>query len=454
MRIRSPHLRNARTIRCRALSLAFCAVICGGYSLEICAQADTAGTAPQTTAILCGELIDGKNGQPLLHAVVLIQGNKIISVTQGTNPPAGAQIIDLSHDAVLPGLIDVHTHLLFSSLVYDDQLLKESIPYRAILATRNARIALDNGFTTLRDLETEGAMYADVDLKKAIDGGFVPGPRLQVATRAIAPTGMYPLLGYSWDLDLPHGVEVADGVENLRHVVREQIGNGADWIKVYSDHGYHFGPDGSLHGIVNYTDAEFSAIVDEAHRLGKPVATHAVSQEGIASALRAGVDTIEHGPGLTDDEIDTMVQRGIPWVPTITGFAYASPGHHVNAQLVAREKQVFALALKKGVRIVCGTDASGFAWTAFSEARELKFYVDYGMTPMQAIRSATVSAAHLLGWSDRIGTVEPGKFADIIAVSGDPLADITRLEHVGFVMKDSVVYKQEIGQANPPSPAQ
>jgi imidazolonepropionase-like amidohydrolase len=453
LKMRSPHLRNARIIRFRAISLAVCAVLCTSVSLKIRSQSVTTASAPQTTAILCGELIDGKHDQPLPHAIILIRGNKIVSVTQDKNPPPGVQVIDLSHAVVLPGLIDVHTHLLFSSLVYDDQLLKQSIPYRAILATRNARIALDNGFTTLRDLETEGAMYADVDLKKAIDGGFVPGPRLQVATRAIAPTGMYPLLGYSWELDLPHGVEMADGVENLRHVVREQIGNGADWIKVYSDHGYRFDSDGSLHGIVNYTDPEFSAIVDEAHRLGKPVASHAVSQEGIASALRAGVDTIEHGPGLTDEEMDTMVQRGTPWVPTIVGFAYASPGHQVNAQLVAREKQVFALALKKGVKIVCGTDASGFAWTAFSQARELKFYVDYGMTPMQAIRSATVSAAQLLGWSDRIGAIEPEKFADIIAVSGDPLTDITQLEHVGFVMKDGVVYKQEIGQINPPLPA-
>ncbi|MGD0731162.1 MAG: amidohydrolase family protein [Terracidiphilus sp.] len=416
-------------------------------------QPDLTARAPRTTAILCGELIDGKHDQPILHAVIVIQDNKIVSVTQDQNPPPGVQVIDLSRATVLPGLIDAHTHLLFSSLVYDDQLLKESIPYRAILATRNARIALDNGFTTLRDLETEGAMYADVDLKKAIDGGFVPGPRLQVATRAIAPTGTYPLLGYSWELELPHGVQVADGVENLRHVVREQVGNGADWIKVYSDHSYRFAADGNLHGIVNYTDPEFAAIVDEAHRLGKVVASHAVSQEGIASALRAGVDSIEHGPGLTEEEMDTMVQRGTPWVPTVSGFAYEPPGREVNAQLVAREKQVFALALKKGVKIICGTDVSGFAWTAFSQARELKFYVDYGMTPMQAIRSATVSAAQLLGWSDRVGSIEPGNFADIIAVSGDPLADITRLEHVGFVMKDGIIYKHEIGQVNPLSPA-
>ncbi len=277
----------------------------------------------------------------------------------------------------------------------------------------------------------------------AIDRGVIPGPRMQVATRAMAPTGMYPLLGYSWELNLPHGVEVVDGVENARQAVRDQIGHGADWIKFYADHGYSFSPDGNLHGIVNYTDAEAHAIVDEAHRLGKSVAAHAVSQEGIAAALRAGVDSIEHGQGLTDDEMDLMVQKGVYWVPTIVASAYEPPGRTVNAKLVERERAVFALALKKGVKIACGTDASGFMWTAFSEARELRFYVDYGMTPMQAIRSATVVPAQLLGWSDRIGTVEAGKFADIVAVSGDPLTDISQLEHIEFVMKGGTVYKND-----------
>ncbi|HTX41113.1 MAG TPA: amidohydrolase family protein [Acidobacteriaceae bacterium] len=437
--------RCPKALRDAAFLLAAgCAFLLAGSPLR-------AGAAePQRIAILCGELIDGTHDQPLRHAVILIEGDRIVSVTEGTSAPPGAKVIDLSQATVLPGLIDVHTHLLFSSLVYADQLLKESNPYRAILATRNARIALGNGFTALRDLETEGAMYSDVDLKNAIDGGFVPGPRLQVATRALAPTGMYPLLGYSWELDLPHGVQVADGVDGVRLAVRQQIGNGADWIKVYADHDYRFDPDGSLHGIVDYTDAEFAAIVDEAHRLGRPVASHAVSQEGIAAALRAGVDTIEHGQGMTSAEMDEMVRRGIPWVPTVIGSAYAPPGHAVNTQLVERERQVFAEALKKGVKIVCGTDESGFMWTAIPESRELKFYVDYGMTPMQAIRSATVSAAALMHWSDRIGSIEPGKLADVIAVSGDPLADITRLEHVGFVMKDGLIYKQTIGSGDVP----
>ncbi|HWE50296.1 MAG TPA: amidohydrolase family protein, partial [Bryobacteraceae bacterium] len=394
---------------------------------------------PARRAILCGTLIDGKHDQPLKNVLLLLEGNTIASVTVGARPPAGVPVIDLSHSTVLPGLIDVHTHILFSDLVYADQLLKESIPYRAVLAARNVQIALDDGFTTLRDLETEGAMYADVDVQTAIDRGMIPGPHLQVATRALAPSGMYPLLGYSWELNLPHGAQVVDGVENARKAVREQIGNGANWIKFYADHNYTFSLDDALHGIVNYTPEEARAIVDEAHRLHTPVAAHAVSQEGIQTALDAGVDSIEHGQGLTRTEMDEMAKKGIYWVPTIVASAYASPGHTVNTRLVAKERAVFALALKAGVKIACGTDQSGFMWTAFSQAREIEFYVQYGMTAMQAIRSATVTASQLLGWSDRVGSIEPGKRADIVAAAGNPLDNIAELEHIQFVMKDGVV---------------
>ncbi|MGC1782997.1 MAG: amidohydrolase family protein [Acidobacteriaceae bacterium] len=401
---------------------------------------------PARRAILCGRLIDVARGRVLKNVLILIKDDKIVSVTPGGTPPAGVPLIDLSHETVLPGLIDVHTHTLLTGLVYADMLLEDSAPYRAILASRNARIALDDGFTALRDLETEGAMYADVDLQKAINRGIVPGPRMQVATRAMAPTGMYPLLGYSWELHLPHGVEVVDGVENARKAVREQIGNGANWIKTYCDHDYTFGPDGSVHGIVNYTPEEAHAIVDEAHRLHTPVACHAMSQEGIQAALNAGVDTLEHGPGLTSSEMDEMVKNGVYWVPTVLASVYAPPTESVDTKLVAAYRTAFALGLKKGVKIAFGTDQSGFMWTAFSEAKGLEFYVEYGMTPMQAIQSATVTASRLLGWSDRIGSIEPGKFADIIAVSGDPLQDIAVLNHVKFVMKGGVVYKQESPQ--------
>src|SRR5437667_4994886 len=251
-----------------------------------------AGQAPMRIAIRTGRLIDAKSEKPLENALILVEGDKIVSVTAGGSAPAGVEVVDLGNATVLPGFIDVHTHLLLQGDVtaeeYDAQLLKQSIPYRAILAARNAQIALSHGFTAMRDLETEGAMYADVDVKTAIANGEVPGPRLQVATRAMTPTGRYPLLGYSWELKLPAGVQYVDGVDGARKAVREQVMYGADWIKYYSDRRYHFAGDGVLHSMVNFTDEEAKAIVEEAHRLGKKVAAHAIGSDGIAAALRAG----------------------------------------------------------------------------------------------------------------------------------------------------------------------
>ena len=405
-----------------------------------------AAQAPKRIAIRAGVLIDGTGKAPVMNALILVEGEKIVSITPGGAPPADAQVIDLSRATVLPGFIDAHTHILLQGDVtaadYDEQLLKESIPYRAILAARNARIAFGHGFTTLRDLETEGAMYADVDVKTAIARGEVPGARLFVATRAMAPTGMYPLLGYSWELDLPHGVQVVDGVENARLAVREQIGHGADWIKYYSDHGYFVGKDGVLHSQVNFTDEEARAIVEEAHRLGHPVASHANGADGIAAALRAGVDTIEHGAGFTPKLLDQAVKQNVYWVPTAMTLAYVAPGRaDVWAQMPEIQKKAFAIALQKHVKIAFGTDAGAFPWTGPNEAEEFHYYVDYGMTPMEAIESGTSVAAQLLGWGDRLGTVEPGKLADIVAVTGDPLKNIRTLENVGFVMKEGLVYK-------------
>ena len=418
-------------------------------SVLILALLPARGQTPKRIAIRAGKLIDGKGEQPVANALILVEGDKIISVTPGGAAPSGAELIDLSRATVLPGFIDTHTHVLLNGDIsaeeYDAQLLKQSIPYRAVLAARNARIALDHGFTTLRDLETEGAMYADVDVKMAIERGEVPGPRMQVATRAMTPTGMYPLLGYSWEIEVPHGVQFVDGADNARKAVREQVSRGADWIKYYSDRGYHFEADGVLHSRVNFTDDEAKAIVEETHRLGKKVAAHAIGSDGIAAALRAGVDTIEHGDGLTDAQMDEMVRRGIYWVPTITVGAYVAPGRGGNwVKMVDLEKVAFQKALKKGVKIALGTDAGGFDWKALNEATEFEYYVKYGMTPMQAIRSGTAVAAELLGWSDRIGAIEAGKFADLVAVSGDPLSDVTELERVKFVMKAGTVLKSDI----------
>src|SRR6202051_2939893 len=419
-------------------------------SAEFSGSAQEKGkAAPQKIAIRAGRLIDGKSDALITNGLILIEDDHIVSVTAGGTAPAGVQVIDLSKATVLPGFVDTHTHLLpngdITAKDYDVQLLKQSIPYRAILSARNARIALEHGFTSMRDLETEGAMYADVDIKTAINSGEVLGPRMQVATRAMTPTGMYPLLGYSWELKVPTGAQYVDGDDGARKAVREQVMYGADWIKYYSDRKYHFEADGVLHSMVNFTDEEAKAIVDESHRLGKRVAAHAIGSDGIAAALRAGVDTVEHGDGLTDALLDEMARKGVYWVPTITVGAYVAPGRGGNwTRMVDLERLAFQKALKKNVKIVFGTDAGGFDWKELNQSKEFEYYVQYGMTPMQAIRSATSMASELLGWKDKVGTIESGKWADIVAVSGDPLKDISELSRVKFVMKGGVVYKREL----------
>jgi len=428
--------------------LPFLALLAASASSSLHAQ------QPQTTSskrvvVLAGHLIDGKSDALVSNVLVVIEDGKITSVTPGGSVPSGVELVDLSHATVLPGFVDAHTHVLLQGDItdqdYDAQLLKQSIPYRAILAARNAQIALSHGFTTLRDLETEGAMYADADVKKAINNGEIPGPHMQVATRAMAPTGMYPLLGYSWELKVPTGVQYVDGVEEVRKAVREQVMHGADWIKYYSDHGYFYGPDGVLHSHVNFTDEEAKALVDEAHRIGKRVAAHAIGNDGITAALRAGADTIEHGDGLSEPQMEEMVRRGIFWVPTIMVGAYVAPGRQGNwPKMVETEKAAFQLALKKGVKIVLGTDAGGFDWKELNQAKEFEYYVNYGMTPMQAIRTATANAAELLGWSDKMGIIETGKWADLVAVSGDPLKDITELQRVKFVMKSGSIVRNDL----------
>ncbi len=409
-----------------------------------------AGQAPKRIAIRAGRLIDGKSEKPLENPLILVEGDRIASVTVHGNAPAGVQVIDLGNATVLPGFIDAHTHLLLHGDTtpeeYDAQLLKESIPYRAILAARNAQIALSHGFTAMRDLETEGAMYADVDVKKAIASGEVPGPRLQVATRAMTPTGMYPLLDYSWELKMPTGVQYVDGVDGARKAVREQVMYGADWIKYYSDGRVRFDADGRLHSRVIFTDEEARAIVDESHRLEKKVAAHAIGSDGIAAALRAGVDTIEHGDGLTDELMDEMVRKGVYWVPTITvdrNLAAGSTGEFWK-KTFNLQRENFSKAIQKRVKIALGTDAGGFDWKKVNQAKEFEYYVEYGMTPMQAIRTGTSVAAELLGWSETAGTVEAGKWADLVAVGGDPLKDITELQNVKFVMKSGAIFKDEL----------
>jgi len=402
--------------------------------------ATTAFAAPPRIAIKAARLIDGR-GNVAAPGVVVVRGNKIESV--GGAVPGDAKIIDLGDSTLLPGLIDAHVHVLLQGDItaadYDEQLFKESLAYRALRATKALRIALQHGFTTVRDLETEGAMYTDVDLKKAINAGIIEGPRMVVSTRAMSVTGGYGPSGYAPDVTYPMGVQIVDGVENARKAVREQIWHGADWIKVYADRSYFVAKDGTLSSIPTFTADEMKAIVDEAHRLRHKVAAHAMARPGISNALAAGVDSIEHGVSIPDDLIDIMVAKGVYLCPTLSVTDYVAPGRGgVWAMMPTFHHDSFRRALRKGVKIAFGTDAGGFDWTALNEAKEFEYETRFGMTPMQAIESATRVAAELLDMSDRVGTIEPGKLADLVAVPGDPLKDITAMERVSFVMKDGV----------------
>jgi imidazolonepropionase-like amidohydrolase len=434
-----------RLLRHRLSSLAAIALV---VPLTLAAQG--AAPAPARVLIRAGRFIDGVADSARRDVGILVEGDRIRQVGTWSEVSAAARDarrVDLSGMTVLPGLIDNHTHILLQGDItaqeYDDQVLKESTPYRTIRATMSVRTALLNGFTTMRDLETEGAMYADVDIKTAINRGVIPGPHLFVATRAFAPTGMYPLSGYSWELRVPEGVQIVDGPDQIRRAVREQVKYGADWIKVYVDRRYYLADDGRLRSWPNYTDEELRVFVEEAHRLGRKAAAHAIGWDGIDAALRAGFNTIEHGDGLTPDLIDRMIQQEVYWCPTIFVGAYVAEGRGgIWPKMVEIEKQAFGEAVGRGLLpwISYGTDAGGYAWTE-NQAQEMEYMVRYGMTPMQAIQSATTTAARLLGQEQRLGRIAAGFAADLIAVKGDPLADISELQRVVFVMKDGTVYK-------------
>src|SRR5262245_55076962 len=405
---------------------------------------------PPTRAVRCGSLVRTENGQLQRNVMITIQGDRITEVKENGAAPAGAQVIDLSDHTCLPGLIDTHTHVLLQGDItaadYDEQLLKQSVAYRAILGTRSVYRALGYGFTTIRDLETEGAGYADVDLKRAINNGVIPGPRMKVASRAMDVTGAYPLAGYSWEIEVPHGVQVVDGPDEARKAVREQISHGADWIKVYSDRSYVVRPDGVLDDIPTFTPEELAAIVDETHRQRRKAASHAMALHGVHNSVQAGVESIEHGNYIADEDLKVMAAKGIVYVPTIFVGDYvaqgrANAGAGVWLKMPQIHEDTFRRALKAGVKIAFGTDAGGFDW-AIDPAKEFSYMVRWGMTPAQAIRSATVVAAELLGLQDQLGSLEAGKRADIVAVPGDPLSDITALEKVDFVMKEGVIYRR------------
>lgn len=407
----------------------------------------------QSIVIKCGQLIDGKSDQALGKKAIVIEGNLIKEIIEWDKIPAKATVIDLSTKTVMPGLIDCHTHVLLQGDItaeeYDAQLLKESIPYRTLRASVACKIALMNGFTTIRDVETEGAMYADVDLKKAINNGVIPGPRMFVSTRAINTTGHYgiPNAEYSWELRMPKGIQEVNGADEARKAVREQISYGADWIKIYADRSYFRKPDGTFGSLPNFTTEEITAVADETLKSKRMLAAHAMTPDGIIYSLKAGARTIEHGSAMNDECMDLFVAKGAFWVPTLTVMDYVAEGRaKLGAvsylQMYQGVPQLFKKAMQKGVKIAFGTDAGGFDWQKIQQAKEFSFYVKFGMSPMQAIKSATTVAAELLNKSGQLGEISKGAYADIIAVDGDPLQKIEAMEKVIFVMKDGKVEKQ------------
>jgi len=404
--------------------------------------------------IRAGSLIDGKSDKPRRDQMIVIHGNRIESVTDAasTKVPPGATVIDLSAATLLPGLIDCHTHIFLQGEEpaqggYDANILNAPLALRAARATVAARRALEQGFTTLRDVETEGAGYGDIGVKQAIDQGYIPGPRLFVSTRAISTTGGYPLEGYAPELDMPKGAQIVDGPVEARKATREQLDHGADWIKVYMTHRSWVGRNGELVSQPTLTVDELRAIVDETHGWGKKVACHAYGGIGLHRALDGGCDSIEHGLDLDDAAIAQMLKQGTWYVPTISAYYHDwapadTPGGQRDRLRVSLHEPSFKKALKSGVKIAFGTDMGGIPWSE-PIAQEFPRMVDLGMSPMDAIQSATSRAATMLDMDGKIGVIAPGAFADVIAVSGDPLRDIKALGTVQFVMKNGEVFKSD-----------
>jgi imidazolonepropionase-like amidohydrolase len=411
-----------------------------------------AGAPTHVLVIRARALIDGTSAKPRPNPEIVIRGNRIAEVyTIGTRPPPpGVELIDLGTATILPGLIDCHTHIFLQGEApaaggYDVQLLKFPASYRAARAVVAARRALEQGFTTIRDVETEGAGYGDVGIKQAINEGYIPGPRMFVSTRSISTTGGYPLEGYAPEIEVPKGAQLIDGPVEARKAAREQLDHGADWIKVYMTHRSWVDEHGALVSQPTLTVEELRAIVDEAHGWRRKVACHAYNGIGLQRALDGGCDTIEHGLDLSDAQIAQMVRQGTWYVPTLAVYYYDhdpadTPSGRRDRKRVAVHGVSFQKALRAGVKIALGTDVGGFAWSE-PIAQEFAREVEFGMTPMQAIQSATSRAAELLGESSQLGVVSPGAYADLIAVADNPLQDVNALKNVGFVMKDGVVFK-------------
>lgn len=380
----------------------------------------------QRHALIADKLIDCKRNKVIEHPVVIVENGKIVDVLTGKQKMDGYIVIDFTGYTLMPGLMDVHTHLLSNGGDFSLDLYENSSVYRSLRAISHLNIALQNGFTTIRDLGTEGAGYSDVDISRAIDSGFIVGPRVFAAGRGIAATSSYVPRPrkQNWELDLPAATQYVSGVAESLKAVREQENRGVKWIKLFSDFG--FDP--------TFSGEEIRAIIEDAKRWPVPVAAHAKSKEGIRNSIVYGARSIEHGDLFDDSLIQLAIKHQVYWCPTISWEVY-------HGRVTPGKYETLNRAYKQGLKIVCGTDVGSYPWEV-KQAKELEYLVKKaGMTNMDAIKTATVNAADLLGLSTQLGSIEKNYIADIIAVKGDPSVNIEVLQEVVFVMKQGKVYK-------------